>query len=231
MRWLFLLVAFAGCASANIGGTGDDQPAADANTGSNDASLIDAPPPIDAALSSTLQQTTDNTVVAQNSVACAANGTTAENSWYRVFALTEHAITTQFFVNQVTFGVQESAGSPPVQVKIGTYTGTIGAANIDLAQISPLNAAVVNIPPTTVGISVPVPLTATIPANGQLIVEILAPDLGATAGDHFYLGASTSAETRPGYIRAPDCGITTPQTAAATGFPSSHLVITVTGTH
>ena len=224
---LFLLVAVAGCASANVGGTGDDEPVADAPP----ASDIDAPPPIDAALSSTLQQTTDNTIVAANSVACGANGTTAENSWYRVFALTEHAITTQFFVNQVTFGVQESGGSPPVQVKIGTYTGAIGGANIDLAQISPLNSAVVNVPPTTTGISVPVPITATIPANAQLIVEILAPDLGATTADHFYIGASTSAETRPGYIRAPDCSIATPQTVAATGFPASHIVITVTGTH
>jgi len=231
MRWLPLIaVVISGCASANSGGGNGNSDASDTPPIDALVNSIDAPISIDAALSQTLQQTQDNTVAAANSVACGANGETDENSWYRVFSLAEHGITTQFFVNQVTFSVQESAGSPPVQVKVGTYSGTLGATTLDVAQITPLASTTVTVPPTAAGLSVPAPLTATIPANAQVVVEILSPNLSGT-GNFVYIGASTSAETRPGYIRAPACAIATPQTVAVTGFPNSHLIITLTGTH
>jgi hypothetical protein len=242
MRWSFLLaVGLVGCASAGIG---DPAGQSDGNNnggtdGTIDPPLIDArpidaaPPPIDAALSQTLQQTANNTVAAANSVTCSNNttGESRDNSWYRVFALADHGIVNRpFYVTQVTFSVQESAGSPQAQVKVGTYAGTIGAGTLNLAQVTALASANVTIPPTTTGVSVPVPITATIPSNGQVIIEIFGPDLQGT-GKHIFIGASTGAETanRPGYIKSATCSIATPQTVAATGFPNSHLIITVTG--
>jgi hypothetical protein len=247
MRWLPLLaVVVAGCASAKFDGQG--------NNGDVDAAAVDSPivPPIDGAtvdappvtvdaapdappqpVTETLQQTTNTSITAANSVACGNStaGTTAENSWYRVFIPAEQGITNTFTVNQITFGVQESAGSPTVQVKVGTYTGTVGADTIDLAKITPINSATATVPPTTTGVMVPVAITAAIPPSSQIIVEILAPDLSATTGTHVYIGATTAAETHPSYIRAPACSIATPQTVGKTGFPNAHAIITVTGTH
>jgi hypothetical protein len=247
MRWLFPLafVASAGCAKANVGTPNpgdddDDNPQIDApdnpQIDAPDVTPIDSPPPpVDGLVSETLQQTQNTTIAAANSVACGnqTTGTTSENSWYRVFALADHNITGPFTVSQVTIAIQESAGSPAAQIKIGTYTGTIGANTLDLSKVTALNAQTVTIPPTTTGVSVPVAINATIPANAQFIVELFAPDLSTTAGNHIYIGATTSAETanRPSYIRAPACSINTPQTVAMTGFPNAHAIITVTGTH
>src|SRR5262249_7224253 len=151
MRKLSLLCLIAGCASggkpaaAPDTNTGDDQP---------DAPPIDAPAHVDAApdappadapqqsVTVTLQETTTNTIPQGNSAACRyGDNSTADNIWYRAFQLSDFNIANAFHVTQVTFGVEAAQGSPAAQVKVGSYSGTVGGTTINLAQITPLNAA------------------------------------------------------------------------------------------
>lgn len=225
---MFLVVA--GCASAGQDQPGDAQPKTDSN-GTVDAAVIDGPE-IDAApVSVTLSQTTGTTVVAAASVACGANGTTSENSWYRAFKLADHNISGPFQVTSVSFGVQEASGLPNLQVKVGTYSGAVtpAPAQLDTTLVTPIVAATYVVQNTAGLTTVNVPLSATIPAGGTLIVEVFSPDLTGT-GKYFYLGANSSGETKPGYLRAPSCSTPQPRTTVALGFANANLVLTVTGT-
>ena len=238
------LVGLVACASAGVGGgTGDDEggPTIDAALPS-DGRLIDAADPdapvIDAGpISVTLTQTTSGSVGSNNSIACGnSDGTTAENSWYRIFRLADSSITNGLRVTAVTFGVQEAQGMPAVQVKIGTYSGNVQPppAQLDVALISPIIAVTFNVPNTasTTPMSVTVPITANVPALSQMVVEVFSPNLLGTS-KYFYLGGNSGGEAKPAYLRAPSgtCATPQPKSTTALGFPTSHLVISVSGTH
>jgi hypothetical protein len=231
------------CASGGKPGvapdTGDDQADAPVRP---DAPDIDAPSHVDAAMPDapqqpvtvTLQETVNNTIAAANSIAC-GNGVpeTRDNTWYRAFALSDFGISNDFHVTQISFAIQESAGTPSVQVKIGSYAGTVGGTTINTAMITALNAVTVPIPATTTGESVPAPITADIPAGGKFVVQIAAPDQLGT-GKYVYIGASNGGENKPSYISSVGCGITTPTRPIdvdPTQFPNVDMIILVTGNH
>jgi hypothetical protein len=225
MRRLWFLGLLGACAQA-----GRESPATDGQPGNEstggEMQIIDAAP--DMLVMQTLSQTTSNTNATSNSIACAAG----LNSWYRVFTLSDFNITGPFAVQSVTYGVQEAAGSPPINVKIGTYAGTPGAT-LDLAMITPINTVSVNAAAqTNPGATVTTPITGMVPAGGKLIVEISRPN-AATSTQYFYIGASNQGETKSGYMRGPSCNPATPNptTPATLGFPASNLNIVVTGTH
>jgi len=245
MRWTLLAVTLSACANAGGGGNpGDDDPQLDAfrpidaPTVTTDGQMTDAPPPIDmpSATPVTLSQTTSDLIGASNSLACGnGDGSTAENSWYRVYRLADAGITGGLRVNSVTFGVQDASGMPAVQVKIGTYAGTITPppTQLDTAQITPLASATFNVPNTlpSATTTVTVPIVANVPPLSQMIVEVFAPNLAGT-GKYFYLGGNSAGESRPAYLRAPSgaCATPQPRTTTALGFATSHLVISVSGT-
>jgi hypothetical protein len=228
MRRLMFLALLGACASA-----GRESPATDGQPGAEPGiggPLIDAMPdaPPDMLIMQTLSQTTSNQNAASNSIACQA-GT---NSWYRVFPLADFGITGPFNVQSVTFGVQEAGGSPPINVKIGTYAGTPGTT-LDLAMITALNQVTINAAnQTNPGANVTTNITGTVPAGGKLVVEINRPNAG-TSTVYFYIGASNQGETKSGYMRGPSCNPATPNptTPATLGFPATNLNIVVTGTH
>jgi len=231
MRWLSAVAcALVACASAGTDNPGNP----DGNKGTDgpptgDGMTPDAAAGPDAAVMMTLSQTTSNMNIASNSVTCNAG----EDSWYRVFPLADFGITGGFNVQSVTFGAQEALGSPVVQVKIGTYSGTPGTT-ISTANITPINSTTVTIPnQTNPGTNIVAPITGVIPANGQLVVELFKPGMN-TSTVYFYVGASNSGETKPGYFRAPSClyqnvSIATPTTPGSIGVPTAQLNITVTG--
>ncbi len=242
MRRLIAIAACAAaaCASASSGGGGDDEPVADARPDGPrvDGGDIDAPPMIDAGPTAvTLTQTTSMMIGSASSIACGnPDGTTAENSWYRVFRLADANIVGGLRVNAVTFGVQESLGLPPVQVKIGTYSGNVQPppAQLDTALITPVTATTFMVPNTqsTAPTTVIVPITANVPALSQMVVEVFAPSYSGQS-KYFYLGGNNGGESKPAYLRAPsgNCATPQPRTTAALGFADSHLVITVSGTY
>jgi hypothetical protein len=184
----------------------------------------------------TLQETSDNTIAANNSITCKQNtdGASTDQTWFRAFALADFAITGPFHVTKVDFGIQESAGTPSVVVRVGNYGGAVGATTLDPALITPLASTSVVIPATTTGEMIDVPITADIPANGKLAVSIVAPDLrGTSPVKRVFIGASNGGETQSGYITAVACGITPlakrPIDVDPVSFPMVDLIITVTG--
>ena len=235
-----MLVGLVACASAGVDSGDDGSGRIDAAPGTDardDAAQPDAPGPDAGPIDVTLTQTTSSSVGSNNSIACGnPDGTTAENSWYRVFRLADANITTGLRVVAVTFGVQESLGMPGVQVKIGTYAGNLQPppSQLDTGLISPLTAVTFNVPNTTstVPMAVTVPIIANVPALSQMVVEVFAPDLNGTS-KYFYLGGNNAGESKPGYLRAPSgaCATPQPRSTSVLGFPMSNLVISVSGTH
>ncbi|NLG63539.1 MAG: hypothetical protein GX539_14975 [Candidatus Cloacimonetes bacterium] len=198
-------------------------------------------PPVDAApVNVTLSQTTSPALVSPASIACGnnADNTTAENSWYRVFRLDDAGVTRDLNVISVSFGVQDAEGQPQVQVKLGTYTGSTQPPPTQLVttQITPLATTSFTVPniTSTAPMMVNVPISATVPAGSQLVVEVFAPDFAGT-GKMFWIGGNTSGESAPSYVRAPSCSIAQPQSvqmvASGAGITPPHLVITVQGSY
>lgn len=229
------LFGFAACASAGVEPSGTPSDAPSQSDGPVDPPPDSPPAPV----TSTLQQTTNTTVAAGNSVACSLfDGAgnlllTHSNSWYRVFSLAEAGITGPFSVSTVTFVVEVANNEPPVTVKVGTYGGTPDdVAPLDLGQASFLATTTVPITNTQAVISIDAPISATIPANGKLIVEITSSD-HTTNGDGFLLGTTNGPFQHTNYLRATTCGVNTPTAMASvcTGCGDSQAIIAVTGTH
>lgn len=239
MRWLSVLApVLAACASAGGGGGGpSDAPATtdDAPPGIDAAPPVDAPPPVDAmpqqaTLSQNTSMTPNNTVLG-----CNQGNVTRENSYYRVFTLTDHGVTGPFVVQSVTFAINTAnAGGTmqPAQVKIGRYNGTPGGASLSLAEVTPINTVAIQIPDGSTSITTPI--SGTLPAGAHLIVELAIPD-GLGANNVFFVGTNAAGEARPGYIRAPSCNVIAPSSMNVIGaqqsppIPKTDLIMTVAG--
>jgi hypothetical protein len=248
MRRFLVSLALAGCATAGPGnaivggldagdGRGDagetrgDDAGSDADLPPIDASPIDAPPQ-----QVTLSETTSTAIVGNNSFACDdASGALRQNSFYRVFALGDFAITGALHVTEIEFGVQSAAGGPgafeqPAQVKLGSYRGTLGGTTLDLSLVDPIAMADLTIPDG--GGRVAVPITGDVRPGTNLIVELALPD-ATQSGATFRIGSNTDGERQPGYTSAPDCGFDQPTTvqsiADQNSFGTIDILISVTG--
>ena len=190
----------------------------------------------------TLSQTNDMTPAAGKGIACGRGGlfpSTADNSWYRVFKLTDYQINGAFNVQRVTFysdyAYAGSGVTQPATLKIGTYSGTLDADTLATGSITPITSMPITIPDNTgAPAAVATNITATIPAGSNLIVEVALPD-GAATLNEFYIGVSAGGEQKKGYIRATPstCNMVTPTSlVSATGLnrPDNSVLLTVTGT-
>jgi hypothetical protein len=249
MKAYVVLLAVCGCAKgapeAGILGDGVDAGVMQRPDSGTPVIPPDAAPLPDAPVgmqTRSLSQTTDTTVVASN-VGCYYEDplfgfvyATDENSWYRVFRLADHGITSAFTVQRVTFYTDWALGTngqQPGTVRVGTYAGTLNADTLDPAQITVLATQNITIPDadSTAGQPAPVvtDIAATIPANGTLIVEVAAPD-GYASQSIFFIGVSAGGEAKKGYIRSSGCTAINAPTAVATILPNKAVLIDVTGT-
>jgi hypothetical protein len=261
MKALLYLVLVAGCATAGreemVGGRPDGGGGGGGGGGgmgsgkdANTMPLPDAAPLPDAPAGQqqvTLAQTTDNTMAVGKGIACSTSISgipigTRDNSWYRVFKLTDYGITGAFTLQRITFYTDYAwAGSgvtQPASLKIGTYAGTLDGDTLALASITSLMTVPVTIPDadSSNGVDPPVikDVTVQIPAGSNLIVELAVPD-GYIDGNFYYIGVSAGGEAHKGYIRATPagCGFTTPRSltsATALNRPDNSILLTVTGT-
>ncbi|MBX3161225.1 MAG: hypothetical protein KF773_35010 [Deltaproteobacteria bacterium] len=244
-RSAVLALVIAGCASAGSGGGGGGE-----NQDGPGLPEIDSPPPIDAAITTVLSQTGSTNVVATG-IACqnSSTGFTNENSYYRVFRLAEHGITSDFHVTEVTFAVERaqagSGGAQPAQVRLGTYGGAIDATSFPTTALTQLASATIQIPdgaPTvTVPISMFTPSAVRLAPNANLYAEVFIPNSqAAPVTNHtFYIGSNAGTETHLSYIRGPACSVGNPAQpitnptsyAAVVPSPAIRLLLTVTGVH
>lgn len=249
MRGLICAIALVGCASAGAG----DKPGVDSSVTLGDGSgggkmdapmaMIDAPAGMQ---TRTLTQTNTQTLKAGNSIACGNSTGTASNNFYRVFDLAAMGVTSDFHVTQVSFQIEScdhvsSGNGINVAVRVGTYSGTPGAtlatSSMTILQSNATVAVpevvedVSTTPPTTPGGTVNAPITATVPANQKLFVEVDVPD--GQNSYSFYMGSNDGGETGFGYVLAPTCSINVPTniSSLSTTYPAVHLLLTVTGTY
>jgi hypothetical protein len=193
-------------------------------------------------MTKTLDEAKSDTALANTAEVCPATsgGGTDTNSFFRVFTLSSFSITTAFDVTNVDFWVEDAdanANNPNgtgvnVTVKIGTYSGTPGAtlSTGSMTQLATMSVAVPQVdenggdPP----MKVDVPITATIPAGGQVYFELDSKAVNKAA---FYPGVSTSGETADSYIEASDCGDASPTDYSTAIGSTQNLIMTVTGTY
>lgn len=159
--------------------------------------------------------------------------TSGENSYFRFFQLNSFSITGDYSITSVQFGVQSLTiptlpGGFPVTIKISSTANTnfptgYPTGYTELTQIT------TNIQTTDVGTLVSIPISATIPAGSNLLVEVgyLAQETGS--GNRIFLSANDLGQTAVTYLAAPGCGITSPTSMTTVGFPDAHLVLSVTG--
>lgn len=198
------------------------------------------------------QNTTPNTVDATGGVACASLATstnyyTSDNSYTRLFKLSDYGITYDYRITNIAFGVQlasrtlagsntDIGGTFPVEVWVYTTTGTtpagtltpVGSSAIATVDVSSAdNAAMVN-----TGV-----IDAVIPAGSNFVVEIWhdgtdgKDGTAATPYERFYMGTNAGGQSAPSYLSSQTCGILSPiavGTGALASF-NSQWVMTITG--
>lgn len=172
-----------------------------------------------------LTESTSMNVVAGNSIACSnpQTGFTSENHFLRTFALGDFGIADDFDVVSVRFGIESLSVDTTVSVNLYTLTGDFVYENMQLIGSSQAALSV------EAGTLVDVPVNATVPAGGTLVVEIVAPDLEGSGSGWFYPGSNSAGESAPSYLAAPGCNASEPATMASFGRPDVQLVMSVTG--
>jgi hypothetical protein len=191
-----------------------------ADAGSDASDAATGPQPI------TLRQTLDD-VIANGTDGCYDSNGAGDNRWFRAFVLGDHGIAGAFHASRVTFAVATVSDDMQVAVRIGSYTGPIGPG-LDLSENVPLGTASVTVGPAMEGQLVDVALSATIPADTKLVVEISNPDF--TNMDRFFVPGSTAAgDTQPVYWASVRCFQTGP-TSTINGTRLRPLILEVTGT-
>jgi len=179
----------------------------------------------------TITQSSSQTIVDQNTIECVDMNTDAhaDNSYWRAFDLRELGVLGPFEVCEVSFGIEVASTTggvgQPLTVNLWDQADRAFPATDERVL---LGTATVTVADQSMSI-LTVPVTATAPAYGQLVVEVAIPD-GVTAGDIFFYGSNSQPETGPTYISSVACGIQTPEPIADIGFPDVAFVLNVTGT-
>ena len=177
----------------------------------------------------TLRQTTDDVVDGNIKLGCTnSDGTTAQQSWFRVFAPSENSVSGAFAVDKINVGIALAIEATTVGVTVGTYGGGVGEQMLDKSMISGTTMMTAQIPASQLPQLVAIPITATIAAGKNVYVEIDASDLVGT-GNQIDIGSTDSTQTHPGYIEAPRCGTTSPTSTVKAGLSNAAFVITVEG--
>jgi len=182
----------------------------------------------------TITESSSQDITAGNSVACSSdNGvTTTENHYWRAFDMSTFTGGLEYDVTSVSFGIEQATS--------GTGTGQQVTVNLYANHGDPfpggdwqsnliVSSGPINIPDQSATIF-PESITATVPAGTlELVMEVTNPD-GTAAGNAFFVGSNTSAETGTSYLSAADCGLDDPTPTADIGFPNMHIVFNVNGT-
>jgi HYR domain-containing protein/carboxypeptidase family protein len=210
----------------------------------------DAAPQGGCANPQTITQSSSQAITALNSVSCNNGIGHTDNSYWRAFTLSSFGINGAFDVQSVDIGVEEASsggaasssaphiskgskfksgaphgGGQPITVRIYTsnqpfpagFPGSLTLIGTADATVADQSLTIIN-----------VPITGTAPAGSELVVEVFTPN-GEAAGNLFFIGSNAAPETGPSYLSAPDCGVNTPTTTSAIGFPNMHIVLNVNG--
>lgn len=179
----------------------------------------------------TITQSSSQAITPNNSVACSTGPPTFyhyDTSYWRAFNMAAVNGSQQYSVTSVSFGIDlanDGAGQgQPLTVRLYTNNGGTFPGG-SRTQIAATNITVVDQMQTIFN----VPLTATVPAGtSELVMEVFTPS-GQAAGNTFFIGSNSAAQTGPSYVNADVCGNPTPTDTADIGRPDMHIVFNVQG--
>jgi subtilisin-like proprotein convertase family protein len=177
-----------------------------------------------------ITQSSTQTITPLNSISC-NNGTGhTDNSYWRAFNMNSFVGSNAYNVTSVSFGIEQATGAggtQPVTVRLHTSNQPFPTGYP--ASLTQIATATVNAPDSASNTVFTLPIAATVPSGGQLVMEVFTPD-GTVAGNLLFIGSNADPESAPSYLSAAGCGITTPTTTADLGFPNMHIVFNVLGT-
>ena len=179
----------------------------------------------------TITQSTTQSIVDGNSVACNNGFGTTENHYWRAFNMNTFTGGLEYDVTSVEFGIELAAS--------GGGTGQPLTVNLYANHGSPFPGGdwQSNLIGTSGEINIPdqidsifnVPLIATVAAGTlELVMEVTTPD-GTVVGNLFFIGSNPDPETGTSYLSAADCGVPDPTPVGDIGFPGMHIVLNVNG--
>ncbi len=132
----------------------------------------------------------------------------------RVFELGNLNPNIPFYISSVTIGVGFAQNNPLTTINIYTLEGILNYANMTL-----IGSNTVGIPNIFQGFF-DFPVTALVPANSVIVVELVVP-----AGSHTVPGYNLEPQLAPSYLAATGCNEPQPSSLAALGFPEFSLMM------
>ncbi len=165
----------------------------------------------------TLSQNTDEVFVA-GGVSCGGG----DNQWYRQYILPAEGVTfAQAILLAVEFGIEAIDG--PENITVNVYEGGPGFPAGFPGSYTLLDTADITVDVADIGtkLNVPLPGGAVVDGATTIVVEVVQPTV---SGNGLFLGV-TAEETAPSWISSTNCGVTTPTTMDAIGFPDAHHLI------
>ncbi|MFD2541812.1 T9SS type A sorting domain-containing protein [Lacinutrix gracilariae] len=178
-----------------------------------------------------ITQSNDPVSVADGGVACwsqppTGTGEYRENSFLRAYNLADYSITGDFEITSVEYG--QGAADDGKIITCNVYTAS--SDDLTTATLTLIGSATHTSAAADDLSLVSVALSATIPSGTTAIAfEVLAGDSGTNTGETFFPGINTGGENDDSYLKAVDCGITSPTTATSIGFPDNQYVMNVVG--
>jgi hypothetical protein len=187
--------------------------------------------PLGVVCPATITESTSQTILDGNSVACNNGIGTTENHYWRAFDMNTFTGGQEYDVTSVSFGIELATS--------GTGTGQPLTVNLYANNGTPFPGGdwQSNLIATSGELNIPdqadtifeVPITATVPPGTlELVMEVTTPD-GTAVGNLFFIGSNTDPETGPSYLSAADCGVPDPTPTGDIGFPDMHIVMNVNG--
>ena len=180
-----------------------------------------------------LSHSLEETLVTTGTILCASTGapqTTAENSVYRSFTLTDFGVTESVTIETVEFGIENLALPTSIEtdLTVNIYQAPAGSAPALGQEL--IGSAVFTSTDRALEI-ITIDIDGVVDAGNALIVELFAPDftIDGLTGDVFFPGSNAFGQTAPSYIRAPSCGAVDPTDYADIGFPDVNLILIANG--
>lgn len=167
-----------------------------------------------------MSQTPDTDIAAANSVACDGG----ENRLLRRFYFDEHpGVSMPAHIESVDVAVQESGDTSSLTVNLYTLPAGTPVDTIPVEALALIGSGTVPVSTADDGSIVNVPVEATVGNTlaSDLVVEVV--------GGVWYIGATDTSQTHPGFIVAPECGVTSPTPIQAVGpdFADTFIVMVV----
>ncbi len=175
----------------------------------------------------TITESTSQTIVSGNSVACNNGIGTTENHYWRAFNMSTFTGGQEYDVVSVSFGIELAQS--------GTGTGQPLTVNLYANHGAPFpggdwqsnmiaTSGSINIPDQMLTIFTQ-PISATVSTGTlELVMEVMTPD-GTAVGNLFFVGSNADPETGLSYLSAAACGINDPTSTGDLGFPEhAHCV-------